>query len=178
VQVHWADDLITAGVTTAVGGLIGYFAATHGARIGASATRDATTKSLEEQRRLQQNHFERETAARNDEIERARDVWRRALWHECVLNVRLNLERSGAELWSYDTRVLGEAHLRAAAFSAEVLERIRRSRIANERLESYLEELRPRRVQPGIEGSQQEDLKDLRKALMVEIDEIEKALRI
>lgn len=177
VEIHWVDDVLTGGITTLFGGAVGYFAATRGARIGASATRESTELTLTAQARIQKEQFEQESERRAGEIEREHLAWRKALRYECEFNMRQDNERSEIELWSYDTGVLREAFLHAAAFGDSVLERIVRARISGEQVESYLEELRPRRVSPGIERSQHDQLKHYRSQFMGEIIEIEKALR-
>jgi hypothetical protein len=92
-----------------------------------------------------------------------------------VLNLNLGKEQPPEGLWSFDTRVLAECSVHAAAFPPVVLQRIIWARTANEQLEASLGSLRDGRfVEPAI---LLRNVVDLRKQVSGEIIEIERELR-
>jgi len=120
-----------------------------GAWIGARATRGASREA-----------FERE-------IRREQETWRRALSHECVLNVRLSHSQPPNPWWSPDTRFLEDSFVHAGAFTAEELERIGRIREHGERLSDAIKR----------RSSHLARTADLRNAMLGEIGELEVSLR-
>lgn len=159
--MSWIDDLITAGAVV-IGGGIGWGAAVTGARIGASATREASIEAFKRQR--EQEH--------ND--------WRMALWQECYQNIHLDTELSPVGLWTYETSILREALRHASAFTATVLQRVVWARTANEKLEQSIADIGTRRRNFGtMQGTIEEgdEIRELRRRFIGEISEIEKALR-
>ncbi len=81
-------------------------------------------------------------AVRRQERQAEDEAWRKALHHECWLNINLDKERPADGLWSFDTRVLRDCTAHAAAFPEAVLQRIIWARTANEQLEAALGHLR------------------------------------
>ncbi len=103
-----------------------------------------------------------------------------ALWQECFQNIHLDAELSPVDLWTYEMSLLREAPRHAPAFTATVLQRVVWARTANEKLEQSIQEIGTRQRNFGTSlGSTQEqdEIRKLRRRLIGEISEIEKALR-
>ena len=81
-------------------------------------------------------------AVRRQERQQEDEAWRKALHHECWLNINLDKELPADGLWSFDTRVLRDSTAHATAFTGAVLQRIIWARTANEQLEAALGRLR------------------------------------
>jgi hypothetical protein len=97
--------------------------------------RDAGDRRLREERDYAE-------AVRRQDRQAADEAWRKALHHECWLNINLDKELQADGLWSFDTRVLRDCTAHAAAFPEAVLQRIIWARTANEQLEAALSHLR------------------------------------
>lgn len=73
-------------------------------------------------------------------------AWRKALHHECLLNIHRAANAQASETWTFDTRVLRETSAHAAAFDETVLQRIIWARSANEELEETIHRVEELRV--------------------------------
>jgi hypothetical protein len=149
--MNLGDDLATAGV--------GVVAALLGTWIGARATRRASAEA-----------FDRVATADNQ-------AWRNALHYELLLNINLDTKRDAEQVWSFDTRVLRDSLTHAAAFSAEVLQRIIWARTLSEQMDDAMGYVHQADDDPHSAARAYEKVLDLRHQLLGELVELEKQLR-
>jgi hypothetical protein len=128
-------------------------------------------------RRLREERDYAEAVRRQDR-QAADEAWRKALHHECWLNINLDKEQPADGPWSFDTRVLRDCTAHAAAFPQAVLQRIIWARTANEQLETALGHLRNDLAPlPSDLAAWKLEVREHRRRVIGEISAIEAELR-